>query len=93
MVGANIVDDALVLYLPFLNAVKGGGVVLIGDEHNVGVVGQEDLLCLSFVKLFKSFHLSNSFCNLASSAAIFSAISALYALNFFIISGYLIASI
>jgi len=60
-VGHLVVDDALAHDGALLGPVEGGGVVLIGHDHQFGVVGGVDLLGLSFVQLLALFHVQHSF--------------------------------
>ena len=55
-VGHLVVDDALADDGTLLCAVKGGGVVLVGNDDEVGIFGGVNLLGLAFVELFFLFH-------------------------------------
>ena len=48
-----VVDDSLAGDGALFQAVEGGGVVLIGDDDHVGVVGGKDLLGLALVQLLQ----------------------------------------
>ena len=54
-VGQFIIDDALVADGTFLLAVACGGVVLVVDHDDFGVIGSENLLGLAFVQLLFNF--------------------------------------
>ena len=56
MVAHDVVDDALADDGTLLCAVKGGGVVLVGYDDEVGIFGGVNLLGLAFVELFFLFH-------------------------------------
>ena len=55
-VGHAVVDGAFAGDGAFFEAVIRGGVILIGDDDKVGVLGRVDLLGFSFVELFL-FHI------------------------------------
>ena len=55
-VGHLVVDDALAHDGALLQAVQGGGVVLIADNDEFRVIGGVDLLGLALVELFTLFH-------------------------------------
>ena len=54
-VGQLVVDDALVADGALLLAVTGGGVILVVDHDDLGIVGSENLFCLAFVQLLFDF--------------------------------------
>ena len=56
MVGHLVVDDALARNGALLQAVEGGGVVLVVHDVKFRVVGAEDLLGLSLIELFQLLH-------------------------------------
>ena len=56
VVGHLVVDGALAGDGALLGAVKGGGVVLVGDDNNIGVLGGIDLLGLALVQLLQFVH-------------------------------------
>ena len=56
VVGHAVVDGALALNGALLQAVEGGGVVLVVHQHEARIVGRKYLLGLAFVKLFHLFH-------------------------------------
>ena len=56
MVRHPIVDDTFAFDSTFFQAVKGGGVVFIVHNIQVGVVGFEYFFGLSFIQLFQLFH-------------------------------------
>ncbi len=51
-----VVDDTFAFDSTFFQAVKGGGVVFIVHNIQVGVVGFEYFFGLSFIQLFQLFH-------------------------------------
>ena len=53
VVGHAVVDGPLAGDGALLQAVEGGGVVLVGHDHNIGVAGGEDLLGLALVELLQ----------------------------------------
>ena len=55
-VGHLIVDDALALDGALLQAVEGGGIVLVLHNQLLGIVGSEDLLGLAFIQLLQLLH-------------------------------------
>ena len=55
-VGHLVVDDALAVDGALLQAVECGGVVLVGNDELLGVLGGEDLLGLAFVQLLQLLH-------------------------------------
>src|SRR5699024_1915384 len=59
-VGQAVVYDALAQDGAALFAVEGGGVVLVGDDAQGGVVRGVDLFGLALVELFELFHVSSS---------------------------------
>ena len=54
-VGQLVVDDALVADGALLLAVTGGGIVLVVDHDDLGIIGGENLLCLALVQLLFDF--------------------------------------
>ena len=54
-VGQLVVDDTLVADGALLLAVTGGGIVLIVDHDDLGIIGGENLLCLALVQLLFDF--------------------------------------
>ena len=51
IVGHAVIDGALAGDGTLLEAIEGGGIVLIGDDDHFGVAGGEHFLCLSLVEL------------------------------------------
>ena len=60
-VGHLVVDGTLAGDGALLQAVKGGGIVLIGDDDHVGVLGGIDLLGLALVQLLDFLHVKHPF--------------------------------
>ena len=56
MVRHPVVDDTFAFDSTFFQAVKGGGVVFIVHNIQVGVFGFEYFFGLSFIQLFQLFH-------------------------------------
>ena len=56
MVCHAVVDRALALNAAFFKAVKGGGVILVIHQYQVGVVGRVYFFGLAFVELLQLFH-------------------------------------
>ena len=54
-VGQLVVDNALVANGALLLTVTGSGVILIVDHDDLGIVGSENLLGLTFVQLLFDF--------------------------------------
>ena len=63
VVGHPVVDDAFSGDSAPFFAVKGGGVVLVFDDQQFGVVGAKDHLGLAFVQLLQLLHSNTSMIN------------------------------
>ena len=55
-IGDAVVDHALAGDGALLQAVEGGGVILVGHQHHIGIIRRENLLGLTFIELLQLLH-------------------------------------
>ena len=56
IIGHAVIDDTLAADRPLFESVERGRVVLIGNDHESGVVRCEYLFRFAFINLFSFFH-------------------------------------